>query len=156
MVVAVVIARGSVWTIGNYYRYLHTIPLFLQVYDAEKDEYREFGRDYGYSLTAQDVPAALKTFFLRHRVHGSSGSALAYYIIRLEQLLSWFESQKVLTFRASSLLFVDGSKHAHHDVRAIDFAHTHLSEEDGECDQGYIHGLHVLLSMLRDMQANHD
>ena len=34
---------------------------------------------------------------------------------------------QVLVFRASSLLFVDGEE-GQHDVRMIDFAHTHPSE----------------------------
>lgn len=56
-----------------------------------------------------------------------------------------------MVFRASSLLFVDGGGAGQCDVRMIDFAHSH-SVETPQRDEGYIHGLRTLLSMLRQLQ----
>lgn len=112
----------------------------MKVYDAEEGGYVNYDKDFGYALTPDSVPGALESFFVRVGKHNLEG-----HIHRLEQLLRWFEAQTELVFRASSLLFVDGQD-GRHDVRLIDFAHSRPSEGR---DEEYMHGLRVLLGLLR-------
>ena len=131
--------------------------LVLQVYDEVDRRYvgdeDSHGKAFGRGLTPSQVPDALAVFFLRRRGVSDEGGAaslartrLDFFIERVERLLGWFEGQSLLSFWASSLLFVDGPEGA--EVRMIDFAHVVWHEGDGGRDEGYIYGLRTLLAIL--------
>lgn len=80
----------------------------VQVYNASSNKHEEYGKDFGYGLTAADAPGALARFFKRPTgpsdkealnapvaATAHSSPNLPFFVQRLEKLLAWFETQEV-------------------------------------------------------------
>lgn len=80
----------------------------MQIFNASLNKHEEYGKDFGYGLTAAGAPGALARFFKRPigpsdkdgvnapvaaTTHSSPN--LPFFIQRLEKLLDWFETQEV-------------------------------------------------------------
>ncbi|XP_015360162.1 inositol polyphosphate multikinase isoform X4 [Marmota marmota marmota] len=75
-----------------------------QVYHVHSDSYETQNQHYGRSLTKETIKDGVSKFF--HNGFCLRKDAIAASIQKIEKILQWFESQKQLSFYASSLLFV--------------------------------------------------
>uniref|UniRef100_A0A8D2GQB6 Kinase n=1 Tax=Urocitellus parryii TaxID=9999 RepID=A0A8D2GQB6_UROPR len=80
------------------------LVLGMRVYHVHSDSYETQNQHYGRSLTKETIKDGVSKFF--HNGFCLRKDAIAASIQKIEKILQWFESQKQLSFYASSLLFV--------------------------------------------------
>lgn len=129
-----------------------TLSINLKVYRKEIEDFAEFDKTWGRSLKVHGIVDALKQFFF-------SGERVRLDVVescisQVEKVLELMESQRLLRFFSSSLLFVyEGDEDAEPKpvVKMIDFAHAHPIKDHGR-DDGYIIGLKNLIKKLKQLQ----
>ncbi|XP_028989195.1 inositol polyphosphate multikinase [Betta splendens] len=80
------------------------LVLGMRVYKECNDSFDSYDQHYGRGLVKDTIKDGLATFF--HNGVRLRRDAVSASICRVQQILHWFESQRQLTFYASSLLFV--------------------------------------------------
>nr|XP_046224578.1 inositol polyphosphate multikinase-like isoform X1 [Oncorhynchus gorbuscha] len=78
--------------------------LGMRVYKVNSDEYHSYDQHYGRGLLKDTIKDGLSKFFSNGR--SLRKDAIAASILKVQNILRWFEGQSQLTFYASSLLFV--------------------------------------------------
>ncbi|KAJ7987765.1 hypothetical protein DPEC_G00329900 [Dallia pectoralis] len=80
------------------------LVLGMRVYKVNSDDYDSYDQHYGRGLLKDTIKDGLSKFFY----NGSSlrKDAITASILKVQNILRWFQSQSQLTFYASSLLFV--------------------------------------------------
>lgn len=136
--------------------------------DADEKGFRLFGKQFGRSLHERDdVVGALRMFFssgckpLSENGGSRTGNqleqvrirALSDVLLQLRALRRWFDDNKSLQFRASSLLIIyEGDPDRGNGdvtlVKMIDFGHVRRAAGG---DSGYIAGVRSLQHMLTDI-----
>ncbi|XP_071780798.2 inositol polyphosphate multikinase [Centroberyx gerrardi] len=80
------------------------LVLGMRVYKVCSDSFESYDQHYGRGLVKSTIKDGLSKFF--HNGVGLRKDAVSSSIRRVQRILHWFESQRQLTFYASSLLFV--------------------------------------------------
>ncbi|KAH8246665.1 hypothetical protein KR038_004277, partial [Drosophila bunnanda] len=147
--------------------------------DAEKASILRRGRDYGKSLSVEGFKETMALFFNASTSHSKARRAAKELLLQevlrqLQDILKWFDSQRLYHFYASSLLICyDYSRlknqpllnghHRHGEqvegaapcspstwvrVRMIDFAHVYPAEQ-ALPDENYMFGLKSLIEVIQ-------
>ena len=120
---------------------------------VDEKEYAQSTREWCMSLTPDDIPVALMSFF-------DNGRTVRKDLIPslLEQLRAIrtcrADNPKWRMYGSSILVVYDGADDARHDVvvKIIDFAHV-FPIRDGGVDAGYIHGVDFMIQALEGSRA---
>lgn len=124
--------------------------LGMRVFDAAEHRYRVYGKDYGLRQTPDTVFDALRAFLGASQAR--SPSFLPELLLQLENIQSWFETQRLYAFYSSSLLLMYDTPDEAVPGRVppcaakmIDFAHVFPTAER---DCNYLMGLRSLMAIL--------
>ncbi|KAH8279624.1 hypothetical protein KR018_008756 [Drosophila ironensis] len=136
--------------------------------DPESSLILRHGKDYGKSLSVEGFKQTMALFF-NAKSRAASEVPLQEVLRQLEQILAWFQDQRVLHFYASSLLIcydysrlrspalLNGHHHKRESdpsewvkVRMIDFAHVYPAEK-ALPDDNYMFGLRSIIQVIHSI-----
>ncbi|GMS96079.1 hypothetical protein PENTCL1PPCAC_18254 [Pristionchus entomophagus] len=113
------------------------------------DGVRTRDKEWGKTFDETTVHLALREYLSARPLL----EVVSRFINRLEEIASWFDTQRLLHFYSSSLLLIyeaDPSLPPSIDIRLIDFSHTYPAQ--GKPDSNYIPGLRKLLDIFQSLQ----
>lgn len=125
--------------------------LGMRVFDTTEHKYRIYGKDYGLRQTPDTVLEAFRTFLGASQEW--SPPFLPELLLQLEDIRSWFETQRLYAFYSSSLLLMYDAPNSDEApgraprcaAKMIDFAHVFPTAER---DCNYLMGLRSLMAVL--------
>jgi inositol-polyphosphate multikinase len=118
----------------------------MKIFDNE--EYKEYDRFFGRSVTPNNVLEAWKLF-----LSSANENIINQYLIQLRKIIQIFEQKKDFKFISTSLLFIHEKGKPQEsedqiDLRLIDFVHVIDSEE---IDDDYLHGIKNIEKILKEL-----
>jgi len=126
----------------------------MKVYQHHTGDYIKKGKAEGKDVIVDKFQSALAEYF--HNGKNLRKELIPHFLDRLNNVVSWAESQGDVRIYSSSVLFIyDGEEDE--DIRVglklIDFAHVHKITDGGK-DEGYIYGIKNLVQYLQNIHAS--
>ncbi|KAL0591869.1 hypothetical protein ABG067_001012 [Albugo candida] len=129
----------------------------IKVYDPSACRYIEYDKYFGRLPTSKEDVSRTFAHYFQFLSQTRRKQVIREFIVRLEQLKSWFETQHDFEFIASSLLFMHDQEtkalpKSHVDLRIIDFAHVQtLTTVYKKRDVGVLRGIVTIIDCLTNI-----
>jgi len=121
----------------------------MKIYQADKQDYVSYGKDWGKNVTDANFLESLIVYFNNGKEIRRSLAPL--FLEKLLKVQGWINSQTALRIYSSSLLFIyDGEDSDEVELKMIDFAHVHEITDGGK-DDGYITGMNNLIEFMKQI-----
>ncbi|KAI1715436.1 inositol polyphosphate kinase domain-containing protein [Ditylenchus destructor] len=125
--------------------------------DISGKEFMTKDRVWGRQLKENEIQGAFEEYLQMRESNDDKIKIIDQFMIHLEKLCRWFETQEIAHFYASSLLLVyegHSKLKPNVDLRMIDFSHVFMVESGK--DQNYLYGLNNVCKTLTDIRNGLD